>query len=304
VTLTKALLRSGHVLVIVDGLSERSASTRQAFNPQNQGFEIARLIVTSRERELPGMSAIIETETIPTGALFDFVERYLREMEKNGEGKLPREDQILDACGDLKRLLGDTPCTPLLAAMWAKEIGAPLQAELSRPRGVASLIESYVRRILLPAANGNETVVDRLTKDAAKIAERELGDRYKPGYLTRAAALEVMRSLDPSDPDRRFGLLEKSRLLESPSQHSDAVHIAPDPVAEHLVARLRIEELGGNIKEWRSFLTQLRKHGSPVDFVSALAACAEDDIYGALIPGLIHQYLKRTRDLGKEDEAA
>ena len=72
------------------------------------------------------------------------------------------------------------------------------------------MIESYLRRILLPAANGNETLVDRLTKDATKIAERELGGRYLPGYVTRATALEIMRTLDPSDPDRRFGLLEKS----------------------------------------------------------------------------------------------
>ena len=203
-TLVKALLRSGHVLVIVDGLSERSIVTRQAFNPQRQGFEINRLILTSRERELPGANALVEVETIPTGALFDFLQRFLREMEENGQGTLPTEDRILDACGELKRLLGETPCTPLLATMWAKEIGAPLHEGATRPRGVASLIESYVRRILLPAANGNETLVDRLTKDAAKIAARELGERYQPGYLTRAEALEVMRTLDPADPDRRF----------------------------------------------------------------------------------------------------
>jgi hypothetical protein len=172
--LTRALVRSGRLLVVVDGLSERSAATRQAFDPQRQGFEVNRLIVTSREHELPGVTTLIETETIPTGALFDFIERYLREMKENHEGELPSDDRILDACGDLKRLLGDTQCTPLLASMWAKEIGSP-KAELPRPRGVAGLIESYIRRILLPSANGNESLVDRLTRDAAKIAERELG---------------------------------------------------------------------------------------------------------------------------------
>jgi hypothetical protein len=295
-TLTKALLRSGRVLVIVDGLSERSIATRQTFDPQKQGFEINRLIVTSRERELPGMSVAVETETIPSGALFDFIERYLREMKENGEGEIPSKDRIHYAAGDLERLLGDTPCTPLLAAMWAKEIGALPQPEALRPRGVASLIESYIRRILLPAANSNETLVDRLTKDATKIAERELGGRYLPGYVTRATALDVMRALDPSDPDRRFGLLERSRLLESPSQHSDAVHIAPDPVAEHLVARFRTEELGSDAKAWRSFLAQLRKQGWPAGFTAALVACVDDTIYGAQVPLPICQLLKGVQD--------
>lgn len=289
--LTRALLKSGRVLIIVDGMSERSAVTRQAFNPQKQGFEINRFIVTSRESEFAGMSNIVETETIPTGELFDFIERYLCEMAKSNEGKVPSEDRILDACGDLKRLLGNTPCTPLLATMWAREIGAP-QEQLARPRGVAGLIDSYIRRLLLPAANGNEALVNRLTKDAAKIAERELGDRYQPGYVTRATALDVIRALDPSDPDKRFSLLEKSRLLVSPSQHSDVVHIVPDPVAEHFVARLRTEELGGNEKGWSVFLRQLRKHDLPVDFMAALAVCAEDEAYGSAVPAPIRQQLK------------
>ena len=41
-SLIKALLRSGRVLVIVDGLSERSVATREVFNPsysRGKGFE-------------------------------------------------------------------------------------------------------------------------------------------------------------------------------------------------------------------------------------------------------------------------
>ena len=58
------------------------------------------------------------------------------------------------------------------------------------------------------------------------------------------------------------------------------------------------------VRKWRSFLTQLRKHGPPVDFVSALAACAEDEVYGALIPSSIHLYLRKTRDNAGEAEVA
>jgi hypothetical protein len=305
--LISALLRSGRVLVIVDGLSERSEATRRAFDPQRQGFELYRFIVTSRERAMPGTNTLVEAETIPTGALFDFINRYLEEMEKNGEGTPPSEDRILDACGDLKRLLGDTPCTPLLASMWAREIGAPV--DTGRPRGVASLMDSYVRRLLLPVTGGNEASVDRLTQDAAKIAELELGERYRPGYVTRAAALAVLRNLDPANPETRFEVLEKSRLLESPSQDANNVRIAPDPVAEHLVARLHTEELGSDVRGWRSFLDRVRAQGaheqeSPAGFVMALTACTDDEVYGRRIPGLIRQQIKGLSDNLTEDRSA
>jgi hypothetical protein len=82
------------------------------------------------------------------------------------------------------------------------------------------------------------------------------------------------------------------------------VHIAPDPVAEHLVARLRTEEFGGNIRQWSSFLRQLGKHSLPADFVAALAACAEDEVYGANVPPPIRRQLKDLRSYPEHVEAA
>jgi hypothetical protein len=301
-SLVRALLRSGRILVIVDGLSERSLPSGRAFDPQRQEFEIHRLVVTSRSRMISGTSTLIETETIPTGALFDFLDRYLKEMEEKGAGTRPSEDRVPDACADLKRLLGGTPCTPLLASMWAKEIAEPMGG--GKPRGVTSLVDRYIRRLLLPAANGNETLVDQLTRDATKIAERELGEQYRPGHVTRAVALEVLRNLDPTDLERRFNVLETSQILESPSQDSNFIRIAPDPIAEHLVARSRSEELQGDLKAWRSLLGKVRRQGSPAGFVAALGACAEDDVYGKLIPAPIRQQIRVLRDGGKDSRIA
>jgi hypothetical protein len=302
VALIKALLRSGRVLVIVDGLSERSSASGRAFDPQRHGFEIRRLIVTSRDRVIPGISTVVETETIPSAALFDFLDRYLKEMQEHGLGIRPSEDRIFHACADLTQLLRRTPCTPLLAGMWAREIGAPIGE--GKPRAVTSLMDSYVRRLFLPAANGNEAFVNRLTKDATKIAETELGDQYRPINITRSAALEALKALDSEDLDRRLKLLEKSQILEAPTQDSDNVRIAPDPIAEHLVARLRMEELGGNTKAWRTFLTQVRRVGSPEGFVAALAACVEDDVYGRKVPILVTEQIRAMRDNAEEAKTA
>jgi hypothetical protein len=164
-------------------------------------------------------------------------------------------------------------------------------------------MDSYVRRILLPAADGKESLIDRLRKDATKIAEQELGEQYQPGYTTRAAALDVLQVCDPSDAEGRFRLLEKSRLLESPSPDSDAVRIAPDPVAEHMVARLRTEELASDEEGWVTFLTKIREHGLPLGFVASLEACAEHEVHGRLIPPLIRNQIKTFYDHGGEMDA-
>jgi hypothetical protein len=294
VALTRALLRSGRVLIIVDGLSERSLASSRAFDPQRHDFEIHRLIVTSRNRLIPGISTIIETETIPTGGLFDFLDRYLDEMQEHRLGTKPSELAVLDAVTNLKRLLGGTPCTPLLVSMWAKEIGAPLGG--GKPRAVTSLMDNYIRRLLRPAANGNETFLNRLTLDAAKIAECELGEQYLPSHVTRAAALDALKALEAEDLDRRLNLLERSQILEAPSQDYDNIRIAPDPIAEHLVARRRTEELRGDVEGWEIFLEQVRRAGSPAGFVAALAACAGDEVYGTRIPPLIRGQIEALSD--------
>jgi hypothetical protein len=90
--------------------------------------------------------------------------------------------------------------------------------------------------------------------------------------------------------------LERSRLLEASSRYSDAVRISPDPVAEHLVARLRAEEFAGDLPRWRVFLMQFQKRDSAAGFLAALAACSEHDVYGAPVPQLIRERLKQLRD--------
>ncbi len=300
VRLTSALLRTGRILLVVDGISERSKETRRAFNPQRQGFQPLRLVVTSRDQAMPGVNTLIETESIPSGALFDFVSGYLREIAECIDREDPTEEQIFEACAQLKRVLGETPCTPLLATMWAEEIVAP-QGN-SNPRGVASLMDSYVRRLLLPATSSNEVMVAQLTRDAAKIAELELGENYQPNYITRSAALEVLRTLNSTEPENRFAIMERSRIIESPSQ-SDIVRISPDPVAEHLVSRLKFEELGSDEIAWRELLDALRKLRLPDGFIMALAACADDEVHGRRLPPSIRGQMESFRtDMTKQKQ--
>ena len=99
-------------------------------------------------------------------------------------------------------------------------------------------------------------------------------------------------------------MLEKSQILEALTQDSDNVRVAPDPIAEHLVARLRTEELKGDLKAWRNFVGKLRGVGSPSGFVSALAACAKDEVYGSRIPPIICEQIIALRDGGEHTQTA
>jgi hypothetical protein len=73
--LAEALVRSGRVLVIVDGLSERDETTRRAFDPSRPDFPVIRLVVTSRNFERRTMSVVMETLAIPPDALYGFIDR-------------------------------------------------------------------------------------------------------------------------------------------------------------------------------------------------------------------------------------
>ena len=64
--LTEVLLRSGRVLVIVDGLSECNEATRRAFDPTRPDFPVMRLIVTSRDTEPNTMGNSSRNARYPT----------------------------------------------------------------------------------------------------------------------------------------------------------------------------------------------------------------------------------------------
>jgi len=274
---TLALLRNGRVMPIVDGLSERSVDSRDVYNPGRHAFPAARIIITSRDEQLRGMTDTVRTRTIPAGSLYDFIAAYL---ERKGESLTPEE--IHRACADLTHLLRSTPCTPLLATLWADHI----IGNLGGVTGVADLKDRYVRRLLLPPAHGDEQLTDWLLDDLTRIAERELGNRYAPSQITIASAIDALGetgSLDRPSANERLRILQASRLLEAVSDADNLVHVAPDPIAEHLVARLRCISLGRSTHDSQAFRRKLERAKCPVDFLTALQACFDHPDYGSKI---------------------
>jgi hypothetical protein len=294
--LIEKLLRTGRLVVVLDGLSERSTETARAFNPTRPGFPIARLIVTSRDLNEPGMETVLEPAGISGGpALVAFVSEYLKKTSViDTRIRVPEEPIILDSCAKLLRLLRGKVVTPLLASIWASQLGRIANTDNGNSEnfsGVADLFDGYVLLLLRTASGGSETLLQRLLADAIAIAVTELGGKYRPGFITRGAALAAISLCSPADPDKRMRLLEESRLLEAASIDRDAVRIEPDTIAEHLVARNRVEMLGRCEGDWEAFVGELEAAGWPAEFVEALSSCAQSQAYGRPVPDRIRVLL-------------
>jgi hypothetical protein len=147
--LAEALLRSGRV--IVDGLSERDEVTQRAFDAGQPNFSIMRLIATSRNLTHKNIGILLQTQQIPSDALYSFIDRYIGSMVEESGASRPAEAEIHEACAQLKRLLGETPTTPLFASLWAEEIGRSGFGVSARIKNVAELMDAYVARLLAPA---------------------------------------------------------------------------------------------------------------------------------------------------------
>jgi hypothetical protein len=175
--------------------------------------------------------------------------------------------------------------------MWAEEIARGGETAAMRIQSVAELIDSYVERLLAPAAAGNAARLDSLRLDLVAIAGRELGESLMPGWLTRTLVLDALRERAVDNPEQRIDILLDSLLLEADSHNSELMRIALDPIAEHLVARTLTEALAANTNGWRSFLDDLEGCGWPSGFMDALVASLEHRVYGRPVPDTIRRRL-------------
>jgi len=161
-----------------------------------------------------------------------------------------------------------------------EEIWRDSDVAAERIGNVAELIDSYVERLLAPAASGNAVHLDNLRLDLVAIAARELGEDLKPNWLTRTQVLDALRGRVADGPEKRIDILLDSRLIEADSRNSELIRVALDPIAEHLVARSRVEAMAGDAEKWQSFVDLLESRGWPTAVVEAVRACLEARGYG------------------------
>ena len=268
------LLKQKRVLVIVDNYSEMSSRGRGLLRPNSPKFLIGALVVTSRRNEALGN--IVKTTVCPQRiegeALYGFLSDFLF---ASGDRGLFEQDEFVDACNKLKRLVHDRRITPLFVKLFAQEM-VNLKNEPSTrnlPTNVPGLMLRYVASLL--PENADAQAVKDLQEYCMITAWLCIKEHFFPASTARNQLLKELG--DPEIAKNRLGLLQnRLRVVKTEGDRQDLVRwSAPDPVAEYLAGIKVVEMYKGNSKHWKTFIEKgKKKRNENIDgFLFAVREC-------------------------------
>jgi HEAT repeat protein len=275
--LTEQLLRNRRVLVIVDGLSERSASTRDLVQPTDPRFSAAALVVTSRRPE-PLAGAIVtrvEPVRVRGDRLSSFMEAYLQQL---GARSLFSDIEYFDACRRLSMIVGQRDTTVLLARLYAELLVVRKSQDSSSrtelPANVPDLMFAYLNR--LNHDRGPDDPDDLSVHDAARIIAWESVHRtYQPGAARRAF---VLQALPAGEALLRY-LESNLAVVQRTGPAQDSVRLTLDPLAEYLAADHLVRGCGADPARWQTWLDDFARRSKEIGpenitgFTGALRDC-------------------------------
>ncbi len=251
------LLRKKRLLVIVDGLSELSDTTRKQLQPEQPEFPIAALVITSRSEQFlrTTIKNTIQTQLLRTVSLVKFLVDYFSHLQKS---ELFEDRDLFRACEklDLMRAVGDREITVLIAKMYADLMIASKEklshAEL--PGNIPDLMLSYVNEI---NSSGESVNLDASTAQriAKAIGWQCLKRHFYPASAKKS---EIVAVLNPDDAPRLKDLEGRLRLIQTVGVGRDEFRIILDPLAEYLAGMYLVEESKNKEAHWRTFLEQVR----------------------------------------------
>ncbi|MGH7468574.1 MAG: hypothetical protein ACRENP_11490 [Longimicrobiales bacterium] len=253
--LTEQLLRNRRVLVIVDGLSERSGSTRDLVQPTDPRFAAAALVVTSRRAESLAGAIVtrIEPVRVRGDRLSSFMEAYLQQL---GARSLFSDIEYFDACRRLSVIVGQRDTTVLLAKLYAellvarKNQGADSRTEL--PTNVPDLMFAYLNR--LNRDRGPLDPDDLAVHDAIRIiAWESVQKTYQPGAARRSL---VLRALADDGEQLLHYMENRLAIVQRTGQAQDWLRLTLDPLAEYLAADYLVRECGTDPTRWQIWLEE------------------------------------------------
>jgi hypothetical protein len=292
--LFERLMRSGRILVVVDGLSEMSDGSRKLIRPGQPDFQAAALVVTSRQDEpLDGVpKTTLQPLRIEGNRLSSFMEAYLT---KRGKRALFDDAQFFDACGRLALIVRDRKVTALLARLFADQLVAHREgATEDLPDNVPELMLCYLNELNRNATQSEHD--DRtVQQDAGCIAWECLRSDFRPGPAPRAA---VLSALAGSNPAARLEDLEhRLRLIQTVGPARDRIRIVLDPLAEYLAALHAVRLFDRSEARWREFLSQAGSVRGGVEaiqgFLLAVRDCCPADVSNTHVPAFAVEELQR-----------
>jgi formylglycine-generating enzyme required for sulfatase activity len=273
--LVEALLRFKRLIPILDHVSELPEEARRRLL---RNLPAGLVIATSRSvddgyRERP--LSRIEPLQIATDRLQSFFLDYLRQQ---GQGEALKDDDLVPAQNQLRRIVGDKPITALLAQMFIDDVIAKRRQGLLAG-SVPELMLSYVARVDTPADPGmrqragmviDGPLVQRALKALALASHRQgAGGRplFQPVEFPRWLAERALAAADGmalEQADQRgalLGYLIDLNLLRTPGADRSWLRFPLDPLADYLAALRQLERLevdaAGDGTVWQGFLAEL-----------------------------------------------
>lgn len=245
----RELLRKKRLLLLVDGLSELSLTTRDLFRPIDPQFDANALIITSRfEENLDGiMKATLHPMRIEGNRLSSFMEAYL---SKRGKREEFSDAEFFEGCKSLSSMVGKRDMTVLLAKLFAEQMISAKDGDLGNalPQSIPDLMLEYLNRI----NRRHVGIDDRALHTAVKIIAWEcLRKNLRPAPAKFSTISEALG--EDRKAILRF-LEDELQLIATLGAARDKIRFALDPLAEYLAALYLVEANRDDEPAWHSFL--------------------------------------------------
>ncbi|ANL68584.1 hypothetical protein AMC84_PC00020 (plasmid) [Rhizobium phaseoli] len=262
--IVKALMSYRRLLVIADGLSERSTETQRHVCELNFAeIQPNALVVTSR-RDLnlgPLAHTAVFLKKIEYAQLIPFIFEFLN---RRGLADHFSAAQQLELGKGVISLIGDDASensfTPLLVTLFVENALANAAATLlpeKLPTSIPGIFLDYIR--LLISRNSQISAAPEIIRQAKMLATIALTPDFVPTEFR----------FQPSDSGNEISgalaVLQAAGIVISRDVAGNEYHLfALDPLAEYLAALDDIDRMGGDIAKWKSHIEKLTMiPGSP-----------------------------------------
>lgn len=294
--LLRQLLLRQRLLVIVDGLSEMSATARAEIQPDSPNFPVKWLVVTSRLEEKLGnvVKNTIQPLRIEGSLTSSFLEDYISERKMRS---LFSEMEFIDACRDFYLRMGQRNLPAMMIKMYAELMIAhrqgKIQGELSA--NIPAMMLQYLSRINDAVISGK---LDNyiIQQDTKLLAWECLKDSYQVASIKRKQALAVLGEKS----NERFDYLEK-RLCLVTNIDSESVGFTLEPLAEYLAGLQVVEVNGDNEEAWHEFLKKAKFLSGGMDaiktFLLAVRDCCLSEMIKVKVPDFVVSNLEKITGL-------
>lgn len=294
--LLKQLLLQQRLLVIVDGLSEMSATARAEIQPDSSSFPVKLLVVTSRLEEKLGnvVKNTIQPLRIEGSLTSSFLEDYISERKMRS---LFSEMEFIDACRDFYLRMGQRNLPAMMIKMYAELMIAhrqgKIQGELSA--NIPAMMLQYLSRINDAVISGK---LDNyiIQQDTKLLAWECLKDSYQVASIKRKQALAVLGEKS----NERFDYLEKRLCLVTNIDY-ESVGFTLEPLAEYLAGLQVVEVNGDNEEAWHEFLKKAKSLPGRMDaiktFLLAVRDCCLSEMIKVKVPDFVVSNLEKITGL-------